>query len=50
MSAVGNQLTMISTFIKDFDKLKKIDNNNEIDFVAYFSVLKGRQGIVGKDN
>ena len=41
-SYIGNQPSMISKFIKDFDELKKMDNNNENKFVAQFNVFKGR--------
>ena len=42
ISDIGNQPTMISSFIKDFDELKKMHNNNETDFVAQFNMLQGR--------
>ena len=49
MSDLGNQLSMISTFIKDFDEVKKMKNNNEIDFTAHFNVLQRRQDVAVKD-
>ena len=42
ISDIGNQPTMISSFIKDFDELKKMHNNNETDFIAQFNMLQGR--------
>lgn len=41
-SEIQNKPSKITPFVNDFNDLKKMNSDNQLDFVAQFNVLQGR--------